>query len=191
MIFPQLPHRGALFRGIQQALWKLQIEGQLQNICKTCRRAYLITSQCMRSISHIHQVSNTAMSNISWSTMMTNSTQSRSNTTSASMLSAGGVPMVPNPIGGPPSDKPIGPLAALKQCAATLLQRAIQAAAVARDAVADAADINNTHATIVAPYRKIFLARAFGINPDGTPIIIPSLLSEKLKTYKSIKSVKQ
>jgi hypothetical protein len=37
----------------------------------------------------------------------------------------------------------------------------------------------------------MFLARAFGINPDGTAITDPSLLPEKLKTYKSVKSVKQ
>jgi hypothetical protein len=101
------------------------------------------------------------------------------------------VPPVPNPIGGPPSDRAIGPIAALKQRAATLLQRAIQAAAVARDAAADAADINKAHATIVAQHRKMFLARAFGINPDGTSIIDPSLLLKKLKTYKSVKSVEQ
>jgi hypothetical protein len=79
----------------------------------------------------------------------------------------------------------------LQQRAATLLQHAIQAAAVARSAAADAADINNAHATIVAQHRKMFLARAFGINPDGTAITDPSLLPEKLKTYKSVKSVKQ
>ncbi len=98
------------------------------------------------------------------------------------MLSAGGVPPVPNPIGGSPGNGAIGPIAALKQRAATLLQRTIQAAAVARDAAADATDINNAHATIVAQHRKMFLARAFGINPDGTPIMYPSLLLEKLKT---------
>ncbi len=85
----------------------------------------------------------------------------------------------------------VGPIAALQQRAATLLQCAIQAAAVARDAAADAADINNAHATIVAQHRKMFLARAFGINPDGTAITDPSLLPEKLKTYKSVKSVEQ
>ncbi len=72
------------------------------------------------------------------------------------MSSAGGVPPVPNPIGGPPSNRAIGPIVALKQRAATLLQHAIQAAAVARDAAADAADINNAHATIVAQHRKMF-----------------------------------
>ena len=130
MIFPQLPHHSALFCGIQQALWKLQIESQLQNIYKTCQGASLITSKCMPSFSHIHQVSNTAMSNVSWSTM-SNSTQSRSNTTLASMLSVGSLPPVPNPIGGPPNNEAIGPIAALEQCAPTLLQRLIQAAAVA------------------------------------------------------------
>ncbi len=37
----------------------------------------------------------------------------------------------------------------------------------------------------------MFLVHAFGINPDGTAITDPSLLPEKLKTYKSVKSVKQ
>jgi hypothetical protein len=37
---------------------------------------------------------------------------------------------------------------------------------------------------------RCFVARAFGINPDATPIIDSSLLPEKLKTYKSVKSVK-
>jgi hypothetical protein len=123
--------------------------------------------------------------------MMSNSTQSRSNTTFTSISSAGSVAPVPNPIGGSPGNRAIGPIAALEQRAATLLQRVIQAAAVARDAAADAADINNAHATIVAQHHKMFLARAFGINPDGTPIIDPSLLPERLKTHKSIKSVKQ
>jgi hypothetical protein len=131
------------------------------------------------------------MSKVSWSTM-SNSTQSRSITTLASMSSDDGLPPVPNPIGEPPNDEVIGPIAALEQCAATLSQRAHQAAVVARrDAVADAADINNAHAIIVAQHSKMFLAHAFGINLDGTPITDPSLLLEKLKTYKSVKSVKQ
>jgi hypothetical protein len=107
------------------------------------------------------------------------------------MSSVGGLPPVPNPIGGPPKDEAIGPIAALEQRAATLLQRAHQAAVVARDAAANAADINNAHAIIVAQQCKMFLACAFGINPDGMPITDPSLLPEKLKTYKSVKSVKQ
>jgi hypothetical protein len=107
------------------------------------------------------------------------------------MLSAGGVPPVPNPIGGSPGNRAISLIAALEQRVPTLLQRTIQAAAVARDAVADAADINNAHATIVAQHREMFLARAFGINPDGMPIIDPSVLPKRLKRYKSVKSVEQ
>ncbi len=107
------------------------------------------------------------------------------------MSSAGMVLSVPNPIRESPRDGVVGPIVALEQRAATLSQRLIQAAAVARDAAADAADINNAHATIVAQHCKIFLVRAFGINPDGTAITDPSLLPEKLKVYKSIKSVKQ
>ncbi len=134
----------------------------------------------------------TAMSTVSWATtMMSNSTQAHSNTTSTSMLSADGVPPVPNPIGGSPGNGGIGPIAALEQRVNTLSRCAIQAAAVARDAVDDAADINNAHATIVSQHRKMFLACAFSINPDGTPIIDPSLLLERLKMYKSVKSVKQ
>jgi hypothetical protein len=155
-----------------------------------CMHIHFTACAHVRSFSHIHQVSNTAMSNVSWSTM-SNSTQSSYNTTSASMLSVGGLPPVPNPVGGPPNNEAIGPIAALKQCATTLLQHAHQAAVVARDVAADAADINNAHAIIIAQHRKMFLVRAFGINLDGTPITNPSLLPEKLKTYKSVKSVKQ
>jgi hypothetical protein len=107
------------------------------------------------------------------------------------MSSAGMVLSVPNPIRESPRDGVVGPIAALEQCAATLSQYVIQAAAVARDAAADAADINNAHATIVAQHRKMFLVHSFGINPDGTAITDPSLLPEKLKTYKSVKSVEQ
>jgi hypothetical protein len=159
MIFPQIPHPSALFCGIQHALWKLHIECQLQNIYKMRQGASLITSQCIP----LHYIMlNTAMSNVSWSTM-SNSTQSRSNTTSASMLSVGGLPPVPYSIGGPPINEAIGPIAALKQREATLLQCTHQAAVVARDVAADAAVINNAHANIVAQHCKMFLAHAFGI----------------------------
>ncbi len=97
------------------------------------------------------------------------------------MSSVGSLPTVPNPIGGPPNNEAIGPIAALKQCAATLLQQAYQAAVVARDAVADAADINNAHAIIVAQHRKMFLARAFDINLDGMPITDPSPSTRKIE----------
>ncbi len=70
------------------------------------------------------------------------------------MTSAGMVLSVPNPIKESPRDGVAGPIAALEQRAATLSKRAIQAAAVARDAAADAADINNAHATIVAQHQS-------------------------------------
>ncbi len=61
---------------------------------------------------------------------------------------------------------------------------------MAREAVADAMDINNAHNVILSQHCKMFLASAFGINPNGTPIA-PSLLPQKLKRYKSVKSVAQ
>ncbi len=61
---------------------------------------------------------------------------------------------------------------------------------MAREAVADAVDINNAHNVFLSQHRKMFLASAFGVNPDGTSIA-PSLLPQKLKRYKSIKSVAQ
>jgi len=133
------------------------------------------------------------MSNISWSTAMSSSIQSRSNTASSATTSSagGGDPPVPNPIGGHAHvDGPIGPVAILQQRATTLQHQATRAAAVAREAVADAANINNAHNVIVAQHRKMFLASAFGINPDGTPID-PSLLPKKLKAFKSVKTVEQ
>jgi hypothetical protein len=75
-----------------------------------CTHIHFAACACVHSFSHIHQVSNTAMSNVSWSTM-SNSTQSP-NTTLASM-SVGGLPPVPNPIGGPLTNEAIGPIAAL------------------------------------------------------------------------------
>ncbi len=66
------------------------------------------------------------------------------------MSSAGMALSVPNPIMESPRDGVVGPIVALERPAATLSQHAIQAAAVARDAAADAADINIAHATIVA-----------------------------------------
>jgi hypothetical protein len=222
MIFPQIPHGSALFCGIQHALWKLQIEGQLQNIYKMHQGAlssllsafHCVTSwrntmhpclnfchhtsrqvlfcsfilPCMHSFfchfsrqqregKQVHAHSFCCMCTCAFIFPHSPSVehchvqrflihhveqyQSRSNTTSASMLSVGGLPPVPNPIGGPPNNEAVGPIAAIEQCAATLLQCAHQAAVVARDAVAIAADINNAHAIIVAQHRKMFLARAF------------------------------
>jgi hypothetical protein len=48
-----------------------------------------------------------------------------------------------------------------------LSQRADEAAAFARAAVTNAQDFTNAHASILAKHRKMFLERAFGIDPDG------------------------
>ncbi len=79
----------------------------------------------------------------------------------------------------------------LEQRAAILSERADQAAAFAREAAANAQDFNNAHASIVAKHRKMFLQRAFGINPDGTAITDASKLPGNLKKYKSVKTVEQ
>ncbi len=84
-----------------------------------------------------------------------------------------------------------GPIAFLEERAAILSEHADQAAAFAREAAADAQDITNAHASIVAKHRKMFLQHAFGINPDGTAITDASMLPGKLKKYKSVKTVEQ
>ncbi len=61
----------------------------------------------------------------------------------------------------------------------------------ARKVAANAQGFSNAHASIVAKHCKIFLQRAFGINPDGTAITNASMLPGKLKKYKSVKTVEQ
>ncbi len=84
-----------------------------------------------------------------------------------------------------------GPIAFLEERVAILSECTDQAAAFAREAAADAQDFSNAHASIVAKHHKMFLQRAFGINPDGTSIIDASKLPKKLKKYKSVKTVEQ
>ena len=112
---------------------------------------------------------------------------SLSNATSASMSSSsGGDPAIPNPKPGPIIEgAALGPIAALEQRAAVFGERAVRAVAIAREAAADAQEIDNAHATIVSQHRKMFLQRAFGITPNGTAITDPALLPEKLKKYNS------
>ncbi len=74
---------------------------------------------------------------------------------------------------------------------ATLKKRAIQAADVARDAAADAAQMTNAHTTMIVQHRKLFLRAAFGINPDRTAITDKSLLPERLKVNRMVKTVEQ
>ena len=58
---------------------------------------------------------------------------------------------------------------------------------MAREAAADADALNNAHVVIEAKHHDMFLRRAFGINPDGTPIVNPG----PIKSYTSVKSVEQ
>jgi hypothetical protein len=59
------------------------------------------------------------------------------------------------------------------------------------DAVQDAANIDSARNLLCANHRKIFLMKAFGINPDGTPIKDQGLLPDCSVQYCSVKSDKQ
>ena len=84
-----------------------------------------------------------------------------------------------------------GPVASLNALAAGFQQCAEKAIAAAQQAAADAAEINDAHAKIVNQHRKLFLQKAFGINPDGTKITNLSLLPKKPVVYKSVRTVEQ
>jgi len=74
-----------------------------------------------------------------------------------------------------------GPIAFLEDRAAMLSQCADEAAAFAREAVTDARDFSNAHASIIDKHRKMFLQRAFGIAPDKT-------VTKLKKEFKSVKN---
>jgi hypothetical protein len=76
-----------------------------------------------------------------------------------------------------------GPVASLNALAAGFQQCAEKAIAAAQQAAADAAEIKDAHAKIVSQHRKLFLQKAFGINPDGTKITNLSLLPKKPVVY--------
>jgi hypothetical protein len=96
-----------------------------------------------------------------------------------------------DPVGAPIIDGTGGPVASLEARVAIFKRCAAQAMAAADEAAADAARINNAHAEIVNQHRKLFLAKAFCINPDGTNITNPSafLVVEDPPSYNSVKSV--
>ena len=74
------------------------------------------------------------------------------------MSSAGrGASSVQDPVGGLALGDAIGPIATLKERVAALKQHAIQAAVVARDATADAAQMTSAHTTMIAQHCKLFL----------------------------------
>jgi hypothetical protein len=80
--------------------------------------------------------------------------------------------------------------ASLEAPAAVIQECAAQAMAVAEEAAADAAEINNAHAKIEDQHRKLFLPKAFGINPDGTKITNESLRCKTDATCK-VKSIER
>ena len=85
-----------------------------------------------------------------------------------------------------------GPVASLEARAALFTECAAQAMAAADEAFADAAKINHAHEEISAQHRKLFLAKAFRINPDGSDITNPALLlTKKSPEYNSVKTVEQ
>jgi hypothetical protein len=94
-------------------------------------------------------------------------------------------------VGAPIIEGAGGPVTLLKAQATVLKRCAAQALAAADEAAADAARINNAHAEIVNQHRKLFLAKAFCINPDGTTITNPSafMLVGDPPAYNSVKSV--
>jgi hypothetical protein len=94
-------------------------------------------------------------------------------------------------VGAPIIDGAGGPVASLDARAAVFKKCAAQAMAAADEAAADAERIKRAHAEMIEVHRKLFLAKAFRINPDGTAITNPSafLLTGDPPAYHSVKSV--
>jgi hypothetical protein len=65
-----------------------------------------------------------------------------------------------------------------------------QAAAIATAVANDAAAVNSAHNIIIKKHCTMFLQRVFSINPNGTAVD-QALLPNRVKKYKSIKSVDQ
>lgn len=129
-----------------------------------------------------------SMSTASRSTLTTNATGVTAGSASTASTLPSSVGAAPEPA---PAPAPRGPVAALKARAAVFEQCAVQAIAAAKQAAADAAVIDSAHASIVKQHRKLFLQKAFGLNPDGSKITNPALLPESSKIYRSVKSVAQ
>jgi len=128
-------------------------------------------------------------------TSRSSSTQRTASTSSSSSspIVVGVVPALDSdPLGVPTVEGAGGPVASLEARAAVFKQCAAQAMAAADEAVADTSRINSAHAEIVDQHRKLFLAKAFRVNPDGTAITNPALLlTDKTPEYNSVKSVEQ
>jgi hypothetical protein len=94
-------------------------------------------------------------------------------------------------LGAPIIDGGGGPVTSLEARAAVFKRCTTQALAAADEAAAGAARITSAHVEIVNQHHKLFLAKAFRINPDGTKITNPSafLLVGDPPAYHSVKSV--
>ncbi len=135
--------------------------------------------------SHRCRLTIAIMSKVPRSTIMSSSTNLTVSTSTASTSSALAA-------GAPPIPSGILRGAGLHGPRAVLQQRADEAAAIAREAAADADALNNAHVVIEAKHRQMFLQRAFGINVNGTPIVAsPGSSLGEIKTYKSVKTVQQ
>ncbi len=65
------------------------------------------------------------------------------------------------------------------------------ARAFADAATQDAVDIESALLAFRAKHKKLFLMKAFGINPNGTAIADRSLVPNTIPTYRSVKTVAQ
>jgi len=124
----------------------------------------------------------TAMDGITVADTMTIETMTAGMTTTSGSSGINVAPTaIPTSIAAQPRG---GPIAFLEDRAAMLSQRADEAAAFAREAVTDARDFSNAHASIIDKHRKMFLQCAYGIAPDGT-------VTELKKEFKSVKTYKK
>jgi hypothetical protein len=123
------------------------------------------------------------MSFLSHSTMSNITRSATSNELSFSSSSAAsGVGLVPPAI--PTSVQGVVGAAAFLQVHGT------QAAVIATTAANDAVAVSSDHNIIIDKHRTMFLQRAFGIKPNGTAVD-QALLLDRLKKYKSVKTIDQ
>jgi hypothetical protein len=115
---------------------------------------------------------------------MSNITRSATSNDSSSLSSSAASAVGVEPPAVPSSVEGVVGAAAFLQVLAT------QAAAIATAAANDAAAVSLAHNIITDKHCTMFLQRAFGIKPDGTAVD-QALLPDRLKKYKSIKTVDQ
>jgi hypothetical protein len=128
-------------------------------------------------ITTIYELCNTPLSSIDKDNSTLNCTSS--STTNALSLTSSPVErmlpsIIPNPL---PTNGLGGARAYVRACT-------VLATAIASAAAKDAAAVKTTHTMLLEKHCKMFLQRAIGINPNGTPIQDQTLLPEKSKKYK-------